>query len=363
MPDMSSDQIRDIAVRCVEGFFNDKVSLSEGLAKEASAHELNLEQIKRAAEVTNTVCQLKLMQLSEDKTVEFPLCKVAEVMASMCVPDEGMAKSASAVETPVAATPEQYVASEMSEHERTLHFIKEAAVNAQALSQLEDRAIVLQSQLVKIASEVKADPKWLDKMSSIDTDTFAELSVLISGSVAAKRDFGGHSMFKEAELSQVKGIAALYKEARAIVAEVAQRKSMHKRAEDLTAGMTKEAFFGGVAGAMLHAPDLLAKGAKSGATAVKNLSPAGVAGAVGKGIGSTVGAAGNLTGRAVGKVASGVGGMVANAGKTMVGVRKATVGQKVGAAVALDVGYHLSSGGTQPHSDGSTRDVWQSLQN
>ena len=50
MPDMSSDAIRDISVRVVEGFFNDKVPLSVGLAKEASAACMNHEQIKRACD-------------------------------------------------------------------------------------------------------------------------------------------------------------------------------------------------------------------------------------------------------------------------------------------------------------------------
>lgn len=327
MPDMSSEQIRDIAVRCVEGFFNEKTPLSQGLAKEASAYDLNLEQIKRAAEVANTVCQLKLMQLSEDKTVEFPLCKVAEVMQAICVPEEGegFAKQASVTVETAPATGVEYSASEISEHEKTLHFIKEAAVNERVLEQMQDRAIVLQSELVKVASQVKADPKWLDKLSSIQPENFAEMSILVSGQKMEARDFGGHTMFKEAELKTVKTMAALYKEARELVVEMSRRHEMQKQAEEQTYGLTKQAFLGALANA---AGAVLGGGARLAGSAALGTAKAGA----------------KAAGRAVGVVKKG-----------------GPAGALMGAA-ALDSVGHLSSGGMGTNASGTSKDVWKALQ-
>ena len=336
MPDMTSDQIRDIAVRCVEGFFNDKVPLSVGLAKEASAFDMNLEQIKRASEVSNTVCQLKLMQLSEDKTIEFPLCKVAEVMAAICVPEAIEASSLNELSKQASFGPPSpegmshtvYNDLVLNDHERTVMFIKEASQSAKELSQLQDRAIILQSQLTKIASEVKADPAWLDKMSSISTPDFAMLSVLVSGSVSKPRDFGGHSMFKEAELKQVRTMAELYKEARQIVAESSKRQGLQKRASDLSSEMTKEAFLGAVAGGL---------GRAAGS----------VAGAIGKaGVGLATGAAH----------------LGAQGFKGAFNIGKPGLGAVIGGTTVMESLGHLSSGGVGYAKNGAPKDVWEALQ-
>lgn len=340
MPDMSSDQIRDIAVRCVEGFFNDKVPLSAGLAKEASAGDLNLEQIKRASEVANTVCQLKLMQLSEDKTIEFPLCKVAEVMATLCLPDatsegSGLAKQASVEESEIVGpipSLEKYAGLELSAHERTLNFIKEASVEAKVLEQLEDRALIVKEQLMKVAQQVEKDPKWLDKLSSVHSDNFAELSLLVSGATAAPRDFGNHAMFKEADLKAVKTMSDLYKEARAIVAETSRRRGLQKRAEDLSAELTKEAFLGSLAGA--------------GA----NLA------------GRAIGGIGRLGGKAALGVGLGAAGLVGKGALNSLGFGKPSPAGKLAGAVAVDSLSHIASGGVGYAKNGETKNVWDALQ-
>ncbi|HET8686060.1 MAG TPA: hypothetical protein VFM18_05270 [Methanosarcina sp.] len=87
MPQFSSDQLRDISVAVVEDFINNRVPLSEGLAKQASMNDLNSEQIQRCVEATNTITQLKLMSVAEDRTFEFPLCKYAEVMVHATFPE------------------------------------------------------------------------------------------------------------------------------------------------------------------------------------------------------------------------------------------------------------------------------------
>lgn len=87
MPNMSSDQLRDISVAVVEGFINNRIPLSQGLAKQAEIHDLNSDQVQRCVEVSNTVAHLKLLGMAEDRTFEFPLCKYAEVMHYAAAPD------------------------------------------------------------------------------------------------------------------------------------------------------------------------------------------------------------------------------------------------------------------------------------
>lgn len=96
MPNMSSDQLRDISVAVVEGFINNKIPLSQGLAKQAEAHDLNSDQVQRCVEVSNTVAHLKLLGMAEDRTFEFPLCKYAEVMRYAAAPS--IEKSAAVID-------------------------------------------------------------------------------------------------------------------------------------------------------------------------------------------------------------------------------------------------------------------------
>lgn len=309
MPNMSSDQIRDISVRVVEGFFNDKIPLSQGLAKEASANDLNLEQIKRATEVTNTITHLKMMELSKDRTAEFPLCKTAEVMVAIVTPQEieQNEKVASLTESE-----QSYIPSEISTHEQTVQFIKEAAANALVLSQLEDRAITLQDELVKVASEVKKDKDWMRKLSSVDVGPhYQELSVLISGEASEPKDLAKFSLYKEAELKKVKALSELYKEAQRLVSELSIRRDLDKRAETLEQTLVKEAFIGKM---------------------------------IGKGLGQVV--------KQTSNVAKKVGVKAFSEAKSGVGI-----------ATGADALTYHSIGGAGKSINGNNKDVWDALQN
>ena len=243
MPDMSSDAIRDISVRVVEGFFNDKVPLSVGLAKEASAACMNHEQIKRACEVTNTITHLKIIELSKDRTMEFPLCKTAEVMASIVTPDFDKVAELKDSGTELVKEAEYTSGFEVSVHEQTLQFIKEASVSAKTLNGMLDRVIVLKADLVKAAADLSYDKDWLRKLSSVQTfPHFQELSILVSGSPKEAKETYGIALYKEAELKQAKSLVELYKEAKMLVAEVAKRQTLQKRANDLSQEMVKQAF-------------------------------------------------------------------------------------------------------------------------
>ena len=69
MTQITSEQLRDISVTVVEQFLNNKIPLSLGLAKQAAAAQLNSDQIKRAVEATNTIAYLKVLSMSDDRTV------------------------------------------------------------------------------------------------------------------------------------------------------------------------------------------------------------------------------------------------------------------------------------------------------
>ena len=447
MPHLSSDQLRDISVAVVEDFINNKVPLSHGLAKQASVHELNSEQIQRCVEASNTIAHLKLLGVAEDRTFEFPLCKFAEVMQHAAAPDleksagilkavkntfkDALGRGAAAKELSSAkfgldravddmkaahglkgttgvtgsrdkvtdelhmqwahndldsaharlkgATQAEgearrmagakisagaagtaavgaagYIGAkhvqnkhqekrasdeslpEISEHEMRLHFIKEAAANARIVEDLEARSEVVRAELLKSASVIAKDKAGLDKIAcAVDAENVPALTALVYGEVRQVRDFGAgrDGLFKAAELKPVATMQGLYKEARALVAELNHRQELHKRASAVTAELQKEA---------------------------------------------ALAAAGRLVGGAVGRL---VGGASAAVAKPAFGAGKATLGaarnvltgntpKKMGLGAAaitggVTLGMNASMLGHNPGYNtvtGQSKDVWGALQ-
>lgn len=231
---ITSDQIRDLSVKAVEEFLNNKVPLSVGLAKQAAAAELNSEQIHRAVEATNSIAYLKILSLSDDRTVEFPLAKYAEVMTNVAIPT--IEKQASAQEGTGTCAPQAvaYAGPSLIEQEKLVYFIKEAAANKLALDNLEIESISVQDQLVKSAAAIKKDPAWMDKLACVTTEEeFGPLAVLVSGGKQEYRDLKDLGLFKQAQLTQVGQFAGLYKQARQIVREMMERSEMQKRADEV----------------------------------------------------------------------------------------------------------------------------------
>ena len=282
MPNITSDQLRDISVKTVEDFLNNKIPLSAGLAKQAAAAELNPEQIKRAVEASNTICYLKVLGMSQDRTVEFPLCKFAEVMSLVSVPEGltegktgegnvgnnnvgGEVGAEAAVEKQAGVSDNASSPLELQspggafivddydllrqKHSKVAFFIKEASINEQALEELKGKSDVVAEQLIKQAQLVSKDVKGLDKLSFVSEGSdYAQLSVLVTGNVQQRRDFGDTCLFKQAELVEVKKLAELFKEARHIVAGISKREDLYKRSVSLRNDMTKQAFLAGAFG-------------------------------------------------------------------------------------------------------------------
>ena len=311
---ITSEDLTKIAVKTVEGFLNDKIPLSVGLAKQASEYDLNSEQIKRCVEASNNIAYLKILSMSDDRTMEFGLAKSAEVLALLCAPE----KQASIITKPItkqASTIPDWTfdyptgGHDYSTADKTLAFIKSAAANQRELEDLNVESLRLVSELTKVAKDLSKDTSWIDKMSSANVEHFTELSVLVSGKAEIKRDFGDVEMFKEAQLKQVKSLSELYKSAKAIVREVAEKRELSKRAEAVHLTLTKQAF-----------ADMLGS-------------------AIGKGVGKTVVGAGVVGAGAIGAVKA-------------VGVGRVA---GIGADSAF---YHPG------HSKitGASKDVWDTLQ-
>ena len=375
MTDFNSELLRDIAVMSVEDFLNKKVPLSEGLAKQAAAHDLNPEQIQRTVEAANTIAHLKIRELTDDRTAEFPLAKFAEVMKFVTLPDKMFAKQAgweaekvttndrptntaptetddddptnthgsdSNADTMYAASIDDDEMFHRGDREKMAYFIREAAVNRNRLEYLDDRSAFLVPVMKKAAALVARDPKGLDKLAAYTgSETFKPLSKLVFGEEKEYRDFGeqGKSMFKEAEMVHVKTVAALYNEARELVREQSMRRDMDKRAAELEESFTKQA--AGIAGSVGYGMGRAAGGAARGA------------------IMAPLRGAGNMLGRGINSVSNKV------AGKPlMAGVKAAPRIGAIGAlgaigSVGLDAAMY--SPGNDPET-GQSKDVWSALQ-
>lgn len=368
MTTFSSELLRDMSVLAVEDFLNNKVPLSKGIAKQASLYDLNDEQIKRAVESTNTIAYLKVLGMSQDRTVEFPLAKYAEVMQHVSLPD-AMKKTAGWEEEKTTsndhpertsdiedetdesgnqdniedAEDEKEVKDEEADarkvQEKRAYFLKEAAINRRALEELEVQSDIVKHEMLKQATVVAKDPKGLDKLAAIlDEQSYSVMSRLVTGSSTKyNQAFKDSGFFKEAELKQVKGLAELYKQAQGIVRDMVQRGELQKRAELIEGGMKKEAFFnatGKAVGTAIGAP--IAAVAKA---------PFQAAGRVGGNAAGALGA--KVTGSAFTPKPAG------KLGKALAG------GVGVGAVVGLDAAMY--DPGTDKNT-GHSNDVWSNLQ-
>ena len=336
MANITSDQIRDISIKTVEGFLNSKVPLSEGLAKQASAMQLNADQIQRAVEATNSIAYLKVLSLSDDRTVEFPLCKYAEVMSVVATPD--LTKAASYRDTylaPVISMEKTASAveetNEMSKGEQYYYMTKIAAITQRKLENLNDRADTIVPDLIKTAQVVANDKHGLEKLATVATGPeFNFASALVYDEVKPYADTG---IFKEAELKQVSHLICLIKEAKELRETIAKTKDELYRTD-----LVKEAFLRGVSSV------------------------------VGNTIGSVVSAPIKMVGKAMGKSVTRGGNFVANKVRGAMGKPLVDAGVKgigglglaiAGASMATDAGMYTPG---RDKTTGRSNDVWTTLQ-
>jgi len=300
MPSITTEQLQTISVKTVEEFLNDHVPLSEGLAKQAAAYELNSEQIQRAVEATNSICYLKLVKVAEDRTIEFPLCKTAEVMAHITLPNiekvasavpkfhtevrlvngevttsmrridiEGdLAESRARMTKQASAELDQTNITIQSPTEMFYLLTKMAAENKHLLSRATDDLIVTKDSLEKAASVLARDPK-----ASIKLEMLGVSETGIEKVAGVESQVQGSFIFKEADLKVAKQVVELTKKANVLQAEVEKRTELHKQAE-----LTKRSFLGALskglsylAGKAIAIPGkAIGRGFKNTATNLKN---------------------------------------------------------------------------------------------
>lgn len=303
MTQFNSELIKQIAVLATEKLLNEKVPLADTVAEFAAQNRLNVEQIKRCIEATNNVTQLKLMSIAKDRTFEFPLCKIQDVLMRVALPEQQglqtttspvIEKAAGDIHTSMeksAGVTNPRVA--VSDHEAKVLFIKLANSAKREMDSLEIEKGKLLDRLVAEASVLTKDESCFDKIACVAGDDSPALFALLSksGKEAPSKVLAVEGLFKEASLQQARTVADLYKQAQQLVAECSKKASVVKNAEALQAKMTKEAFLkstaqavGSALGRVAAAPiTLAASGLKPARSAAK--------GALSGRVGNLVGAA------------------------------------------------------------------------
>jgi hypothetical protein len=330
---ITSDTIRDISVKTVETFLNDKVPLSVGLSKHASALELNSDQIQRAVEATNCIAYLKIKSLSDDRTSEFPLCKFAEVMTQVFTPS--MTKAAS-FHVPVAKGESllekiaEYCPTELNATEQLIMFTKLAAINSKELEILQDRAFTIVPELLKAAAVIKSDSQGLEKLATVTSGKeYSMATALIYGEVQTFADTG---IFKQAELKTAEHLITLLKEAHLVQDKINEKERLAESSE-----IVKQAFLGMVGQA------------------------------IGRGIAGAVKLPMKAMSTSMDTIAKGMGGGAANAARRVAGIAPVAKPKTVGKATAamatagLVADAHFYKPGIDK-TTGRSKDVWTALQ-
>lgn len=171
MDSITNSDIQAIAVRCVSEFLNSGTPLSVGLAKEAQAMDLNSEQLRRSIEATNTLAQLKNIQTNPDRAGEFKVAEYGEILKLASFSENPPASATeqaldSAVELPVLFSDMAKTASFDAGLEvpdsitgRLAGLRKAASQNRRSLEDAEDRFVVLNEGIQKLASEIVTYPE------------------------------------------------------------------------------------------------------------------------------------------------------------------------------------------------------------
>lgn len=259
MAHFSVEELQKIAVEVTSDFYNHGVPLSEGLAKQASARDLNSDQLKRAVEATNTLAYLKSVESANDRTGEFPLANYDEILKCASIPDsletsgmmmngvvpsigqdkgDGLVPPTSAEDTVKEASYHDPLAFEMPQltKQAALKFlIKEACANKQALELAESRALNLYMDLTKQASVLKKDPNAIYGVSIAAKDEqFTKLAKLVFGDQAPSRiDYvdvvPAHRDWK-ASMQKAAALSTMLTDAADTLVEIEQRRELDKQA-------------------------------------------------------------------------------------------------------------------------------------
>jgi hypothetical protein len=280
---LTPELLQEISVRVVSKFITKQASLNESIADEAKGLELNPEQIKRVIEASNTIAYLRQLEDASDRSFEFPVADYKDVMGKLVLPEDMSVKTASSVLTtePKKEIVCPAVVSSMGEQEKIAMLMKETFRVKQTLEKMAGEGHILSLQLETLSSKIHKDSKGLEKLAQVSTEE--DLSLLSTLCGFSKEASTVGSVFKQAELADVLSLNALFKEAKDLVLEKAEKEEFMKRATEIL--IEKKAFSPLGVGAELlgRAAGGLARGATIGvAKAVKGVAAGVVALSAGK---------------------------------------------------------------------------------
>lgn len=244
--------LQNIAVKSTSDFFNSSIPLNQSLAKQASEMGLNSEQLKRAVEATNTLTHLKSVELSTDRTVEFPVADYREIVKMAFVPNVagsnpddldndsfGLVEKTASVDSAESAL--AYTAPELTQEETIAFLQKQAAINKRALEEARiDREVVGLDLLQKLA-EIRRDPELTEHLSYAcgSKDTFVKVASVIAPGAEFRELPEG--MFKSAQLKGVNSVLGLFKKAQELTVEIARRQELDSAWEEIRPDLVKQA--------------------------------------------------------------------------------------------------------------------------
>lgn len=243
--DMTPEEIRDCAVKTVEEFINNKIPLSEGIAKEAQVNEFNPEQIKRVIEASNSIAYLKLLKEASDRTFEFPVANYEEVMGHLALPEDKLIVDVSdpmELNVPMEENVDkkdlgmftEKCASEYSTDELELFLMKASIRNKADLEKLADRKIEIMLEMEDSMNKIKSQSFVLEKLAEVaDEDLFNKLTPFFGLEKKAEEGI----VFQNKDLNEVRRLVELCKEAVAVKLSQDEKEGFDKRAFDIISGM------------------------------------------------------------------------------------------------------------------------------
>jgi len=214
-----AETIRTYAVNAVTDFVSNGTPLSQGIAKIASANELNSEQIKRVVEASNTVAHLKLMSGAQDRTFEFPVAKYETVLGHMVQPDSQSNEPVSEAYGSTKGTDEH---TKYSMDRSQLETYTAKAMLA-VKSDLENIAVDKQEILLRMEASIASMQKSqypLEKLAEVATEKEYEiLSPFLSHGLekTASENLNTKLVFTDKDLDEARYLVSLVKEAKVLL--------------------------------------------------------------------------------------------------------------------------------------------------
>lgn len=230
--DLTTDRLQALAISAVTKYMTKQASMSDAVASEARAADLNPEQVKRLIEASNSVAYLRQLKDSPDKTFEFPVAEYKDVLASLVgsstiANDSGVKDTVQTVEK--QATLNKEALFDFSEQEKVAMVAREVVrVKGQLTKMAYDKEEAYQ-RLVESAGHFKKEANALEKIAFVvDEADFEKVAKLAGFEKSAQRNTG--LLFTDADLKTTRNMYGLLKEAEALVNTEKELQELEKRA-------------------------------------------------------------------------------------------------------------------------------------